>query len=86
MQRPWVSSPSYAAALQVVVAARQRAGLSQRQLAERMGKPPSYIAKLETRVRRLDMVEMVALAEALGARPEDLIGEVARAMARPLEF
>jgi transcriptional regulator with XRE-family HTH domain len=62
--RRWVTSPSYAVVVQVLKDAREAAGLSQAELAKRLGKPPSYVAKVELRERRVDIVEFV---EFLGA-------------------
>ena len=53
----------------VLVATRREAGLTQAQLAERLKKPASYIAKIEIGERRLDVVEFVALAKALKLDP-----------------
>ena len=55
--RRWVSSPSYRLALEAIVAARHKAGLSQKALADLLGKPPSFIAKIELGERRLDLIE-----------------------------
>lgn len=84
--RPWVTSSSYEAAICQLVAARKRMGLSQRDLAERLGKPRSFVSKIESRERRLDVVEFVAVARGLGLDPGALILEIAEAMPQPLEF
>lgn len=76
MQRPWITSPSYEAALQVLVEARKEAGLTQRELAERIGKPRSFISKIENRVRRVDMIELLALAAGLQLDPTELIARL----------
>lgn len=76
MQRVWVSSPSYEAAINHLVNARKSAGLSQRELAERIGKHKSFVSKVESRERRLDMVEFVAYARGLGVRPSELIDQI----------
>lgn len=61
---------------------RTNAGLTQRVLAERVGKPPSYIAKVEKAERRLDLLDLQLLATALewdvGDLAKDLLS-VARA-------
>lgn len=75
--RRWVSSPSYKRAVETIVAARHAAGKTQRDVAEAMGKPPSFIAKVETGERRLDFVEFIALAVALQLPPAQLMAEVA---------
>lgn len=64
--RRWVSSPSYDVVVQTLVAARQAAGISQAELAKRLGKPPSYVAKIELRERRVDVVEFVEFLRATG--------------------
>ncbi len=86
MSRPWVISPSYKSALETLIAARHRQGLTQRDVAQRLGKPPSFIAKIENRSRRVDIVEFIALAEALGLEPSTLLREVIASLGRPLEF
>ena len=74
--RRWVSSISYRAAIGRIVAARSAARLTQRELAERLGKPPSFIAKIELGERRLDIVEFIALARALGLDPAEFVGSL----------
>lgn len=47
-------------------AERLAADCSQTELAKRLGKPQSYVSKVEARQRRLDMVEYANWAQALG--------------------
>lgn len=84
--RRWVSSKSYGAAIQTIVDARKNAGLTQRQLAERMNKPASFVAKIETGERRLDIVEFVAWARALGQDASALTRNVDAALGEDIEF
>ena len=60
--------------------AREAAGLTQTEVAERLGKPQSYVAKTESGERRLDVVEFVALVQALNADPASLLREVGLAL------
>lgn len=46
---------------------RKNAGLSQRQLAERLGREQSVVARIELGERRLDVVELFRLLKALDA-------------------
>ena len=69
-------SESYRLFLGVLIAARKRAGLTQSDLAHRIGKKQTFISIIETGVRRLDLLEFTALARAIGAKPEDLFAEV----------
>jgi transcriptional regulator with XRE-family HTH domain len=80
MQRPWITSPSYKAALDAVIAARHRQGVSQRVLASRLGKPQSFVSKIESRERRLDFIEFIAVARALQLKPDALLAEVEAAL------
>jgi transcriptional regulator with XRE-family HTH domain len=60
--------------LVALIAARRRAGkLTQQQVADRLGKPQSYVAKVEGGERRLDVIEFVAMAKALGCEPKELL-------------
>jgi transcriptional regulator with XRE-family HTH domain len=54
-------------------AARIRAGLTQEELAAALGKTQSYIAKWETRERRMQLFEVLEFCAALQVRLEDLL-------------
>lgn len=53
----------------LLVEARKAAGLTQTVVAERLGKPPSYVAKYEGGDRRLDILEFLDVAAAIGFDP-----------------
>jgi transcriptional regulator with XRE-family HTH domain len=52
---------------------RKAAGLTQTVVAKRLGKPPSYVAKYEGGDRRLDIIEFIDVAAAIGFDPSKLI-------------
>jgi transcriptional regulator with XRE-family HTH domain len=52
--------------LLTLVSARKAAGVTQQELATRLGKPQSFVSKYERRERRLDVVEFVIIAKAIG--------------------
>jgi transcriptional regulator with XRE-family HTH domain len=52
-----VHTPEYAALRAALHDARKRAGLTQRQLASRLDVPHSWVAKVESGERRIDLVE-----------------------------
>ena len=54
-----------------MIGARKAAGLTQQALALRLKKPQSFIAKYEGGERRLDVVEFITIACALGADPRE---------------
>ena len=73
MQRGWVVSPEYRTLIETMAALRKELGVSQRELARRIEKPPSFINKIELLERRLDILEFIVIAEALGRKPHDLL-------------
>jgi transcriptional regulator with XRE-family HTH domain len=64
--------------------ARLKAGLTQHELAKLIRKPQSFVAKYEGGERRLDVVEFVAIAQALGVDPVKLLRALVRAGSRTL--
>jgi transcriptional regulator with XRE-family HTH domain len=80
MQRGWVVSPHYRAAIDAIKAVRVEQGLSQRELARRLNKPVSFVNKIEKLERRLDVEEFVALAHAIGIPAEELFAAVLTAL------
>lgn len=73
-----VFTDAYAVLLDVLVDARKRAGLTQVELSERLGKPQPFISKVERGVRRIDVIEFYAIARALKVDPIVLFTKVAR--------
>ena len=59
--------------VQALVQARKNAGLTQTQVAEKLSKPQSYIAKVEGADRKLDVMEFIELCEAIHQNPIKLI-------------
>ncbi len=82
----WVLSPSYQSAVKVIVGARKAAGLTQRELAVRMGRPYSVIANIERGERQIDVVEFIAIARALGVDELELMGRIVTAVGPTLEL
>lgn len=64
-----IHSDDYKKLTAILLDARHNAGLTQQEVADRLGKPQSYVAKVEGVERRIDVVEFVALANAIGADP-----------------
>ena len=73
--RKSVHSRQYRVFIDCLVAARKAAGLSQQELASRLRKPQSFVAKYEARERRLDVVEFLQIAEKLGVDPHAILRE-----------
>jgi transcriptional regulator with XRE-family HTH domain len=76
-------SEDYRAFVRHLVETRQRLGITQEQLGERLGKPQSYISKSERHERRIDVAEFRLFVIALGLEPESEFSTVASALALP---
>lgn len=70
-----VRSEAYQRLIRALVALRVDAGLSQAQVAARLGKPPSFVGKYELGERRLDVVEVFVVLKAFGADPLIFLSE-----------
>jgi transcriptional regulator with XRE-family HTH domain len=70
-----LKSPEYARLIALLVAARRDSGIRQQKLAEKLKKPQSFIAKYEGGERRIDVIEFIAIARALGADPVKLFSQ-----------
>ena len=77
--RKSVHSPEYRALCELITRTRKKAGLTQHALARRLGRPQSFVAKYEGGERRLDVIEFVTVARAIGADPLVLL----RALSKP---
>jgi len=74
--RKSVHTRQYQIFLEQLVAARQAAGLTQQVLADRLGRPQSFVAKYENGERRLDVVEFLEIARQLEANPHGIIDAI----------
>lgn len=61
---------------QALIRARERVGLKQSDVAARIGLPPSYLSKIENGTRRLDVIELVRIAEAMEVDPAEIVGDL----------
>lgn len=71
-----VFSPAYAKFLALLKEARTEAGLTQTEVARRLGKPQSFISKCESGERRLDVVEFLEFCHAYDVDPTAIIHEL----------
>jgi transcriptional regulator with XRE-family HTH domain len=76
-----IFSAKYETFRRELIAAREAAGLTQTQLATKLSRPQSFVSKYERGERRLDVIEFVEVAEALGIDPVRFIGKVLRSPA-----
>lgn len=57
---------------------RERKGLSQRTLSSRLGRMSSYVQKIESGERRVDVVEFLRICDVLKIDEKDLLTELRR--------
>jgi transcriptional regulator with XRE-family HTH domain len=68
-----VHSGGQSALCELMVKARKAAGLTQQELADRLHKPQSFVAKYEGGERRIDVVEFLTVCQAIGADSAKLL-------------
>ena len=71
-----LGSPRHEALRQFLAEKRTKAGLRQVDVAKRLGRYQSYVTNLETGQRRIDVVELVDLAAAIGFDPREALKAV----------
>ena len=64
-----IHSPQHVRLRELLVAARHKAGMTQEEVAVKLGRPQSFVAKYEGGERRLDVIEFVSVAHAIGTDP-----------------
>ncbi|WCK02418.1 helix-turn-helix domain-containing protein [Agrobacterium tumefaciens] len=66
-------TPEYQLLVEILTDTRRKSGLTQQQVADRLGKPQSYVAKAEGSERRIDVVEFAKLSAAMDQDPTALL-------------
>jgi transcriptional regulator with XRE-family HTH domain len=59
-----------------IAAARKKAGLTQRDLAVRLDRAHSFVGKIESGERQLNVLEFCELADALKVNPKELFAKI----------
>jgi transcriptional regulator with XRE-family HTH domain len=73
-----VHSPEQAAFCELMIAARKKAGLTQQELAKRLKRTQSFVAKFEGGERRIDVVEFLTITRAIGIDPARILRALQR--------
>lgn len=73
-----LGSPRHQLVCEFLIAARKRARLTQAAVAHKLGRHQSFVATVEAGQRRIDVVELLDLAEAIGFDPNSLIKRLRR--------
>jgi transcriptional regulator with XRE-family HTH domain len=72
----WVEQGQYIKVGLTLADARERAGLTQQELARRLRKPQSFVSSYERGQRRVDVLELLRIAEALAIDPIEVVWEI----------
>ena len=80
-----IHTQAYQQLCALLVSHRKVSGLSQHRLAQVLGRPQSFIAKIESHERRLDVIELLEIAEVLNINLCDLIGSLQSTLSKPEE-
>ncbi|MGQ8706580.1 helix-turn-helix domain-containing protein [Serratia sp. TSA_198.1] len=72
-----VYSAEYQLVIKILRDARIEKGITQTKLAEALGRPQSFIAKVENGERKLDVVEFAVMARLLGVDAGAVLGMIA---------
>ena len=59
-----------------LTATRMKAGMKQRELARRLARSHSFVGKIESGERQLNVLEFCELADALKVNPKDLFARI----------
>jgi ribosome-binding protein aMBF1 (putative translation factor) len=71
-----IRSKGQEALCQALVGARIKAGLSQKELAAKLKRHQSFVARLESGERRIDVVEFTVLARVIGFEKDEVLSIV----------
>ncbi len=71
-----IYSEKYQFVIRALKEARIKQNITQEKLAQALNRPQSFIAKVESGERRLDVVEFVHIARLLSLNPETVIKKI----------
>jgi transcriptional regulator with XRE-family HTH domain len=77
-----IHSARYRVFVKVLRESRRRAGLSQEQVAERIGETQTFVSKCERGERRIDVIELGAFCRAFGVSLKLFVSVLERATSR----
>jgi transcriptional regulator with XRE-family HTH domain len=60
----------------ILIAARKKTGMTQRDLAGRLKRPRSFVGRMEAGERRIDVIEFIEIVRALQGDPKELFGKL----------
>ena len=77
-----IHSARYAVFLKVLKKTRQKAGLTQAQLARKIGETQTFVSKCERGERRIDVIELQVFCRAFGVSLKQFVASLEAAMSK----
>ncbi|WP_071773663.1 helix-turn-helix domain-containing protein [Burkholderia ubonensis] len=71
-----VHDPRYRQVAVLLTELRKQRGLLQQDVAERLSRPQSFVSKYESGVRRVDLIELLDILQALDVDPHEFIDRI----------
>lgn len=71
-----IYSKEYKQIIHALRSSRIKKGITQQVLAKALDRPQSFIAKIESGERRLDIVEFIHIAHLLAINPNEILGQI----------
>lgn len=71
-----LGSKRHKALISILIKARESAGMTQTELANALGQYQSFVARLESGERRVDVIEFLEIARILGIDPKLVIARL----------
>lgn len=79
----WVRPGDQRVVGECLAGARKKAGLSQDELASKLGKPQSFVSAYERGQRRVDVLEFLRIAKILDADPQTILAAIIKRAKEP---
>lgn len=79
-------TPDYECLIELMAEIRKEQGVTQVELAAVIGKPQSFVSKIENGERRLDLIELIAVADALEVAPSTVLDRLEKRISRPVQI
>ncbi|MBP7337204.1 helix-turn-helix transcriptional regulator [Niveispirillum sp.] len=74
----WITPRDHALVGKCLEGIRKETEVTQQELAQRLGKPQSFISSYETGQRRVDLLEFITILEALGRDAPPVFAQIDR--------
>ncbi len=72
----WVNIREHKLVGRALAEARKKAGMTQDELANHLRKPQSFVSAYEAGQRRIDVLELIRIAQALNADPKKILTRI----------